>query len=203
MHCLNVNGDRIVGWMVEEAQLLYKTVDSTIDRVVQYLQEDDLLVLPCDTIYGLSGRYATTFDKLCALKKTTGQHQFIVLATLEQAHQLCKVPPILEKHWPCALTVILENHEGGQSTAIRVPNDPFIQTILTKLGRPIYSTSVNDTGFAITNITDIIFTYKQKVQAIVIDPDRGRDTPSTLIDCTKVPYELVRCGAYDASTLLV
>jgi len=104
---------------------------------------------------------------------------------------------------PCALTVILENHEGGQSTAIRVPNDPFIQTILTKLGRPIYSTSVNDTGFTITNITDIIFTYKQKVKAIVIDPDRGRDTPSTLIDCTKAPYELVRCGAYDASQLLV
>lgn len=191
-----------MGRMVEEAQLLYKTVDSTVDQVVQLLREEQLLVLPCDTIYGLSGQYATTYEKLCALKKPIGQHHFIVLATLESAHQLCIVPPVLRKHWPCALTVILENREGGGSTAIRVPDDAFIQAILTKLGTPIYSTSVNDAGFAITNITDIIFTYKQKVQAIVIDPDRGRDTPSTLIDCTKNPYELIRCGAYDASELL-
>lgn len=191
-----------MGWMVEEAQLLYKTVDTTVDQVVRLLQENKILVLPCDTIYGLSGQYNTSLEKLCSLKQKKGQHQFIVLATLMQAHQLCKVPPILEKHWPCALTVILENQNGEGSTAIRVPDDPFTQQILNKLGKPIYSTSVNDAGFAITSITDIIFTYKQKVQAIVIDPDRGRDTPSTLIDCTKEPYELIRCGAYDASALL-
>ncbi len=188
--------------MVEEAQLLYKTVDTTVEQVVQILQEGNLLVLPCDTIYGLSGQYETAFEKLCALKHTTGQHQFIVLATLEQAQLLCEVPAALLEHWPCALTVVLKNRLTEGNTAIRVPNDPFIQTILAKLGSPIYSTSVNDKGFAITNITDIIFTYKQKVQAIVIDPDRGRDTPSTLIDCTKEPYELLRCGAYDASRLL-
>lgn len=188
--------------MAEEAQLLYKTVDSTVDEVVASLQEGKILVLPCDTIYGLSGQYNTTLEKLCSLKQKIGQHQFIVLATLEQAHQLCKVPPQLAKHWPCALTAILHNREGEGTTAIRVPNDPFIQNILRKLGTPIYSSSVNDTGFAITNITDIIFTYKQKVQAIVIDVERGRDTPSTLIDCTKIPFELIRCGAYDASALL-
>lgn len=132
-----------------------------------------------------------------------GQQQFAVLATLEQAQQLCIVPEVLHEHWPCPLTCILPNREGEGTSAIRVPKDPFIQELLTRLGSPIYSTAVNPPhGFSITNITDIIFTYKEKVQAIVVDPLRQRDTPSTLIDCTTTPYTLLRCGDYDASSLL-
>ncbi len=131
-----------------------------------------------------------------------GQQQFAVLATLEQAQQLCIVPEVLHEHWPCPLTCILPNREGEGTSAIRVPKDPFIQELLTRLGSPIYSTAVNPHGFSITNITDIIFTYKEKVQAIVVDPLRQRDTPSTLIDCTTTPYTLLRCGDYDASSLL-
>ena len=105
-------------------------------------------------------------------------------------------------HWPCALTCILPTKDGEGTYAIRVPKDPFIQELLTRLGSPIYSTAVNPHGYSITNITDIIFTYKDKVQTIVVDPMRQRDTPSTLIDCTTTPYTLLRCGDYDASALL-
>lgn len=185
--------------MHEEAELLYASVDGTVERVVQLLEEGQLVVLPCDTIYGLSGVVGQTLSQLQELKP--GQ-QYAVLASLEQAQQLCVVPSDLAMHWPCPLTAILPNREGNGSTAIRVPKDPFIQTLLARLGKPIYSTSVNDRGYAITNITDIIFTYKQKVQAIVVDPNRRRDTPSTLLDCTTTPYTLLRCGEYDASALL-
>jgi L-threonylcarbamoyladenylate synthase len=185
--------------MHEEAELLYASVEGTVERVVQLLEEGQLVVLPCDTIYGLSGVVGQTLSQLQELKP--GQ-QYAVLATLEQAQQLCEVPYELTKHWPCPLTAILPNRDKSGSTAIRVPKDPFIQTLLTRLGKPIYSTSVNDQGYAITNITDIIFTYKQKVHAIVVDPNRRRDTPSTLLDCTTKPYTLLRCGEYDASALL-
>lgn len=188
--------------MNDEAQLLYKGVDGTVDQVVDILNDGQILVLPCDTIYGLSGMYGTTLERLQALKHQGQGHQFILLATMTQAEALCKVPPALKYHWPCALTVILENNDTSGTTAIRVPDDAFIQEILTKLGHPIYSTSVNDSGYTITNITDIIFAFKRKVSAIVVDPTRGRDTPSTMVDCTKQPYELIRCGAYDASDLL-
>jgi L-threonylcarbamoyladenylate synthase len=160
------------------------------------------MILPCDTIYGLSGKVDTTLQKIRVLKEHLGQQQFAVLATLEQAQQLCKVPEVLLQHWPCALTCILPTKDGEGTHAIRVPKDPFIQELLTRLGSPIYSTAVNPHGYSITNITDIIFTYKDKVQAIVVDPMRQRDTPSTLIDCTTTPYTLLRCGEYDASALL-
>lgn len=186
-----------------EAQLLYKTEKHSIEEIVCMLEDEKLVVLPCDTIYGLSGKVGpTTLMALRELKQTVHQQQFAILATLEQAQSLCVVPPVLLEHWPCELTVILPNKDGDGSSAIRVPQDSFIQEILTKLGSPIYSTAVNPNGFAITNITDIIFTYKQKVQAIVIDPSRQRDTPSTMIDMREKPCSLVRCGSYDASAIL-
>ncbi len=186
----------------EEAQLFYKSQPGTIEYSVELLRNDQLMILPCDTIYGLSGKIGTTLELLRKIKHQVGQQQFNVLATLEQAQKLCEVPPALLGHWPCALTCILPNKDGSGSSAIRVPDDPFIQEILEALGTPIYSTAVNTDGFSITNVMDIIYMYKEKVHAIVIDPDRQRDTPSTMIDCTTVPYTLIRCGAYDASALL-
>ena len=199
MLCWRNDGEDSMSWMSEEAELLYSSVEGTVERVVQLLKEGQLVVLPCDTIYGLSGIVGQTLPKLQELKP--GQ-QYAVLGSLEQAQQLCEVPPELAVHWPCPLTAILPNRDGSGNTAIRVPKDPFIQNLLSRLGEPIYSTAVNERGYAITNITDIIFTYKQKVRAIVMDPNRRRDTPSTLLDCTKKPYTLLRCGEYDASALL-
>ncbi len=186
----------------EEAVLLYKGVPGTLEYVVELLKQGQLVVLPCDTIYGLSGIYGAALPLLRRAKEMVGQHEFPVLATIEQAKELCDVPDILVKHWPCALTAILNLRSEDGSLAIRVPNDPFVQHILQVLKKPIYSTSVNPQGYAITNSTDIIFTYKQKVQAIVVDEQRKKDTPSTLIDCTVWPYTLLRQGAYDADSLL-
>lgn len=186
---------------MQDADLLYKDTNRTVVQAAQWLSEDEVLVLPCDTIYGFCARYGSAEAKLRKLKE---QNPFPVLATLEQAKALCIVPPELEEHWPCPLTAILPNRDGKGTTAIRVPNDLFIQTLLNRLGSPIYSTTVHESGYtAITNITDIIFAFKHTVKAIVIDPERTGDTPSTLIDCTSKPYTLLRCGIYDASKLLI
>ena len=186
---------------MQEAELLYKDIHRTVEQAAKYLGEDEVLVLPCDTIYGFSARYGTAEAKLRKLKN---QNPFPVLATLEQAKELCVVPPELEDHWPCPLTAILPNKNGKGTTAIRVPNDHFIQTLLRRLGSPIYSTTVDERGYtAITNITDIIFAFKHSVKAIVIDPERTGDTPSTLIDCTTKPFTLLRCGIYNATELLI
>lgn len=82
----------------EEADLLYKSEPDTLDRCVIHLQEDNLMILPCDTIYGLGGKVDTTLQKLRALKEHIGQQQFAILSTLEQAHQLCIVPEVLQDH---------------------------------------------------------------------------------------------------------
>ena len=161
------------------------------------------MVLPCDTIYGLCAKVGPAEQALRTVKYRGETKPFIVLATLEQAKQICLVPSDVEAAWPCALTAILPNLDGKGTTAVRVPSDNFLQEVLTKLGTPIYSTSVNESGYlTITNITDIIFSFKDRVPAFVVGSEKQGTVPSTLIDCTTKPYTLVRCGQYDASKLL-
>ncbi len=187
----------------EEAEVLYKQLLGTLEKTVKLLQEDKVVVLPCDTIYGLCAKVGPAEQALRTVKYRGETKPFIVLATLEQAKEICIVPKDVEGAWPCALTAILSNLEGGGNTAVRVPADNFLQEVLTKLGKPIYSTSVNESGYlTITNITDIIFSFKDRVPAFIVGSEKQGNVPSTLIDCTTKPYTLVRCGQYDASALL-
>lgn len=187
----------------EEAEVLYKQVPGTLEKTIKILQADMVMVLPCDTIYGLCAKVGPAEQALRSVKYRGETKPFLVLATLEQAKNICIVPEDLEGAWPCALTAILQNIDGSGTTAVRVPEDSFLQTVLTKLGKPIYSTSVNESGYhTITNITDIIFAFKDRVPAFVVGSEKQGTVPSTLIDCTTKPYTLVRCGQYDASALL-
>lgn len=187
----------------EEAEVLYKQVPGTLEKTVKFLQEDKVIVLPCDTIYGLCAKVGPAEQALRAVKYRGETKPFLVLATLEQAKQICNVPEDVEAAWPCALTVILSNLDGKGTTAVRVPADSFLQEVLAKLGKPIYSTSVNESGYqSITSITDIIFSFKDRVPAFIVGSEKQGTVPSTLIDCTTKPYTLVRCGQYDASALL-
>ncbi|MGB4407610.1 MAG: Sua5/YciO/YrdC/YwlC family protein [Sphaerochaeta sp.] len=187
----------------EEAEVLYKQLPGTLDKTVRLLEEDKVMVLPCDTIYGLCAKVGPAEQALRSIKYRGETKPFLVLATLEQAKQMCIVPKDVEEAWPCALTAILSNLDGSGTTAVRVPADSFLQKVLTKLGKPIYSTSVNESGYhTITNITDIIFSFKDRVPAFVVGSENQGTVSSTLIDCTTKPYTLVRCGQYDASSLL-
>lgn len=187
----------------EEAEVLYKQLPGTLEQTVKFLQEDKVIVLPCDTIYGLCAKVGPAEQALRSVKYRGETKPFLVLATLEQAKEICIVPKDVEEAWPCALTAILNNHDGSGTTAVRVPADSFLQNVLTKLGKPIYSTSVNESGYlTITSITDIIFSFKDRVPAFIVGSEKQGEIPSTLIDCTTKPYTLVRCGQYDASALL-
>ncbi|MDD4574768.1 MAG: L-threonylcarbamoyladenylate synthase [Sphaerochaeta sp.] len=188
---------------LEEAEVLYKQVPGTLERTVKLLQEDKVVVLPCDTIYGLCAKVGPAEQALRSVKYRGETKPFLILATLEQAKKICIVPKDVEEAWPCALTAILPNKDGSGTTAVRVPADNFLQEVLTRLGSSIYSTSVNESGYiSITNITDIIFAFKYRVPAFVVGSEKQGTVPSTLIDCTTKPYTLVRCGQYDASELL-
>jgi L-threonylcarbamoyladenylate synthase len=186
------------------SKVVYRQDPETLELVVKALREGDVMVLPCDTIYGLCAKVGQeTMESIYALKERDQRKPFLLLATMHQAKEICQVPPEVEKVWPCALTAIMRNREDGGTTAIRVPSDAFLQSVLEKLGSPIYSTSVNLSGYAsMTNITDIILTFKGKVPLFVVAGEKQGTVPSTLIDCTVRPFKVIRQGAFDASSLL-
>lgn len=186
----------------ETSEVLYLQDQDTFERTLQVLNDDNVMVLPCDTIYGLCAKMGPAEQKIRELKKRDEGKPFLVLATLDQAKELCYVPKLISDVWPAPLTAILNSKDGG-TLAIRVPSDPFLQAILEALGNPIYSTSVNESGYqSLTNIMDIIIAYKDRVPAFVVDSNLQGTIPSTLINVTTIPYTIIREGKYDASKIV-
>jgi L-threonylcarbamoyladenylate synthase len=186
----------------ETSEVLYLQDQKTFEKTVKILSEDKVMVLPCDTIYGLCAKVGTGEKNLKAVKPREASKPFLVLATIEQAKELCDVPSDIAETWPAPLTAVLNCKKGG-TLAVRVPSDPFLQALMTSLDSPIYSTSVNETGqLSLTNIMDIILTYKDRVPAFVVDTDLQGSIPSTLIDATTPTYKLLRAGKFDARNLL-
>lgn len=183
--------------------ILNKKNPETLETISTLIKEGGVAILPCDTIYGLCAAYGLGEKALMDLKGRDKNKPFLVLATIEQAKAMCKsIPQDVLDSWPAALTVILENKDGG-TTAIRVPDDPFLQRLLEMSECPIYSTSVNIAGEpSLLNLTDICKRFEALVDCVVKGPEIQGTIPSTLIDATCVPYKLIRQGAYDASRLI-
>jgi tRNA threonylcarbamoyl adenosine modification protein (Sua5/YciO/YrdC/YwlC family) len=78
---------------------------------------------------------------------------------------------------------------------LRVPNNVIARCIVKNLGHPILSTSLP--GEMVEEYTDpeLIEKKFKNLVNIVVDGGVGGMTPSTIIDCTKEPYELIRKGA--------
>lgn len=180
--------------------------ERSVGLVANCLREDQAIVLPCDTIYGLSARVPQGENLLREIKGRDAGKAFLMLATVEMARNLAEgtLPPGLEEAWPAPLTAIIKSRDGG-TVGVRVPNDVFIHKILDRVGSPIYSTSVNPAGEkAMLSFDEIFARYgiDERVSLFVIGPAVIGTTASTIIDCTVRPYRILRQGEYDASALV-
>ncbi|MBP5161855.1 MAG: L-threonylcarbamoyladenylate synthase [Spirochaetales bacterium] len=183
--------------------ILNKKNPETLETISTIIRDGGVAILPCDTIYGLCAAYGIGEKPLIEIKGRDKNKAFLVLATLEQAKELCsEIPEDILAAWPAALTVILNKKEGG-TIAIRVPNDEFLQSVLKAVGCPIYSTSVNISGEqSLTNLSAICRRFEALVDVVVRGDEIQGRVPSTLIDATVRPYKLVRQGLYDANALI-
>ena len=78
-----------------------------------------------------------------------------------------------------------------------MPDNNIARTIVQELGHPLLSASLP--GEMVEEYTDpelIYENFKSRVD-IVVNGGIGGMIPSTIIDCTKDPYELVRLGLGD------
>ena len=78
---------------------------------------------------------------------------------------------------------------------LRIPDNLITKTIAEQLGHPLLSASLP--GEMVEEYTDpeLIYENFKNLVDIVVNGGIGGMTPSTIIDCTKDEYEVVRMGA--------
>lgn len=180
-------------------------------RILPELRSGRVVLMPTDTIYGLSCRWDSERARLCiqAIKGPGRLGLFVALvSSLEMALEYAESPgprglEILTEQWPGPVTVVLRAQPGRTpefccgpdgTVAFRWPRNAFLQDLVRDLGVPLVSTSANKTGEP--NVVDATAAWDLFGGAVDLYVDAGRlsGPPSTLIDLTGDKPHLLRLG---------
>ncbi len=187
--------------------------DELISHVTKSLKGGQVVLLPTDTVYGLSVDYycEEARQRIIEIKKRPAHKGFIVLVAdvsslLDFADQ--EIPQAILEQLPAPLTLIVKNKDhkryGEETLALRIPMDSWLSQVLHRLKRPVISTSANISGEGMAESHDeLIDSFDSKVDFIVLKRDYEKQSPSTILDISSEPYKILRQGAFQVSESLL
>lgn len=193
---------------------LNKDYTEAVDRTVFILQQGGVVVFPTDTLYGLGANALNTYavQKVFSIKNRPLSKPLPVIArNMRWMEELVSIKPsqkvFLEKVWPGKITVVLPKKDivpdavtaGSKTVGVRIPDHPFVDAVLDKLGYPITATSANPSGEESTgDIDQVIKSFsEQRIRPDLI-VDVGvlpQSEPSTILDLTTDQPKILRIGA--------
>ncbi len=183
-----------------------------LKMIVDCLKSGGIIIYPTDTIYGLGcditqHKAIERIAKIKQIDPSKAQLSFVCydLSDLSKYTKSISTPlyRMLKEHLPGAYTFILPASkevpkllQSKKSTiGLRIPDNKIARTIVHELGHPLLSASLP--GVMVEEYTDPELMYenfKNQVD-IVVDGGIGAMIPSTIVDCTQEPYQLIREGA--------
>lgn len=138
-------------------------IGNDIERAVTLLENDQIIGIPTETVYGLAGNALnpSVINKIYEVKKRPLTNPLIIhLPDVTQLNKYVKsIPAIAEKlaerFWPGPLTLLLPKKDiipdivtsGFSNVAVRIPSHPLAIQLLRKLSFPIAAPSANPFGY--------------------------------------------------------
>ena len=183
-----------------------------IKTIVECLQEGGVIIYPTDTIYGLGcdifqHKAIERISKIKNVHPEKAQLSFICYDLSDLSHYTKSISTplyrLLKSYLPGAYTFILPASKEvprilkskKNTIGLRVPDNNIARTIVHELGHPILSASLPGEMVEEYTDPDLIYENFKSLVDIVIDGGIGSIIPSTVIDCTQEPYEVIRIGA--------
>ena len=183
-----------------------------INTIVDCLKNGGVIIYPTDTIYGLGCDifHQKAIERIARIKNVLPQKaqlSFICydLSDLSKYTKSISTPlyRLLKEYLPGPYTFILPASKEvpkilqskKNTIGLRVPDNNIAREIVKQLEHPILSATLP--GEMVEEYTDpeLIHENFKILVDIVIDGGIGGTIPSTVIDCTKDEYEVLRMGA--------
>lgn len=179
--------------------------------ITECLLSGGIIVYPTDTIYGLGCDIFQhkAIERICRIKNIDprkAQLSFVChdLSDLSRYTKSISTPlyRMLKNYLPGPYTFILPASKEvpkilksrKDTIGLRVPDNNITGSIVRELGHPVLSTSLP--GQQVEEYTDpeLIYENFKNLVDIVIDGGIGGMIPSTIVDCTTEPPQLIRQG---------
>ncbi|MCL4437453.1 L-threonylcarbamoyladenylate synthase [Patescibacteria group bacterium] len=192
-------------------------MDEKINKAIDVLKRGGVVIFPTDTAFGIGCciNNKSAVEKLFKIRKRQETKPVPVLVdSMEMAKKyLMPVPEevvdkLIRPYWPGALTIVLKCkvskvlnlvRAGGETLGVRMPNHPVPISLIKGLGVPILGSSANFSG------ENTPYEFKDlnpkliKMVDYVLPGQSLANKASTIIDCTKTPWKILREGAIQIS----
>ena len=185
---------------------------SDLARAVTLLNNESLVAIPTETVYGLAGNiYSdTSIRKIFELKKRPFYNPLIVhLKSYTELEKVASAVPekarvLAETFWPGPLTLVLKKQKnisdfitaGKDTVAVRVPNHPLALALLQELDFPLAAPSANPFGSISPTTAAHVATYFDASQLFVLDGGAcTKGIESTIVGFEEDQPVLYRAGA--------
>lgn len=185
-----------------------------IQQAVKILEQGGVVIYPTDTVYGIGCDIFNqkAVDKICKLRglnPVKARLSFIckdIGQIAEYAKQIDNETfRLIKKNTPGPFTFVLNSSNEvpkmfknkKRTIGVRIPDNNIVLALVEALGRPILTTSLKNDDEILEYFTDPIDIdedFKNQVD-LVIDGGIGKNVASTIVDCTKGEFEVLREGA--------
>jgi len=188
-------------------------INKTAEIAAGILKNGGVVVYPTDTLYGL-GANAFNEDAIVKVQKIKKQDRnkpiSVVVKDIKMARKIScidsKVEKILSRIWPGPITVVLRKKDiipyiltgAGETVAIRISDNKFISTLLSKIDFPITATSANISGennlLKPEEIVEKLGEEKTSPDLFINTGKIKNSIASTIIDLTASTPKIIRMG---------
>ena len=190
---------------ISQTNFTYKDVEFA----TKFLKNGDVIVYPTDTLYGLGCDIfkKDAVNKIYKIKKLPKRKPLsIICSDFKQLSQFATISNsafrTMKEILPGPFTCILKATNKvpklliskQRTVGIRIPDSPFIKTVIENLGNPIITTSLtNADDHYLLDSTEIYHQYKHQID-ILFASESSSKLPSTVIDMTGNNPKLIREG---------
>jgi len=193
-------------------------IGKDISQAKSLLEQGQLVGIPTETVYGLAGN-ALNPDAVAKIFATKNRPVFdpLILHTsaLERVHEfVIEIPFPLDllaaKFWPGPLTLLLPKKgivpdlvtSGLDTVAVRVPNHPLTQQLLSELDFPLAAPSANPFGYiSPTKASHVEDQLGGKIAYILDGGDCEVGLESTIVGIEEGKVTVYRLGGLDLNDI--
>ena len=190
----------------------------SLDRATHAIQAGELVIVPTDTVYGVSAslKRPDAVERIYQAKGRQPDKPIALLVNRVEDIELVaqEIPEaarrLMDAFWPGGLTVVLQAKStvpaavtaGGPTIAVRMPDHPVPRELIRRLGEPLPTTSANRSNQpSAVNVAEAVRDLGTAVSiALDAGPAPG-GVESSVVDATHFPLIVYRVGAVSVEAL--
>ncbi len=195
-----------------------KKNDSNIKKAIKYLNNDECIAIPTETVYGLAGNAYSdkAVTKVYKLKKRPSNNPLIThYYNLKDLIKDCEIDKTFKKLYkqfcPGPISFVLKLKKtsriskiitnNSNSIAVRFPSHPLTRKLLKKINYPLAAPSANiSTSISPVSKQDVIDEFGPKLKLVLDGGSSKIGLESTIVNLIGKPH-ILRLGGINSKLI--